>query len=108
MALLQAPSGGLAEGGTGPNSDAITVVAERLRDAKMSLTLNRFTGQLKCRLKQPSGDARIDAAACEITLGCARLQLREGRGYAACMATARDAFLDEYFADLEAAQDNSR
>ena len=81
------------------DADPILVVGERLKGAGARITLNPFTGRMKCKVTTPSGDARIDAAACEIGLRCARQHRRDREQFGACMDAGRETFLDEYFAE---------
>src|SRR5690606_6553968 len=46
-------------------ADAIVVVGERLRRARGAIGINPITGRMKCKVTNPSGDDRVDRAACD-------------------------------------------
>jgi hypothetical protein len=79
--------------------DPIVVVGERLRRIGVAISVGLFTGNMKCRVTSPSGDERLDAVACELSLQCARQERRNRERTRACTNAAYDAWLDENFSD---------
>ena len=53
-----------------PPPEDVTVTARRLQ--RLDIVLKRRRGALVCRYKRSSGDAALDAAACDISVGCYR------------------------------------
>ena len=53
-----------------PLPDDVTVTARKLQ--RLDIVLKRRRGALVCRYKRSSGDAVLDAAACEISVDCYR------------------------------------
>ena len=80
-------------------SDPIVVTAERLKRVGIAINVNPFTGNMTCRVTNPSGYDRLDAVACEISLQCARQERRNRERTRACTVAAYDAYVDEQFSD---------
>jgi hypothetical protein len=79
--------------------DRITVIGERLRRAGGAIRVNGITGRMTCRVTHPTGDDRIDAAACDVALRCARENRRDREAFNACVETGYEQFIDDYLAD---------
>jgi len=99
LTLAQAVVAAPPVGATGDETDPIVVVGERLRGVGVAIGFNLFTGKTNCRVTKSSGDERLDTAACEIALGCAKQERRNRDRTRACVEAGYDAFLDDYFSD---------
>lgn len=77
--------------------ESITVVGERLRRAGGVIGMNPLTGKMKCKVLHPSGVARIDTAACDIALRCAKENRRNRELFRGCVDAGYDEFLKTYF-----------
>ena len=99
LILAQASLAAPPASATADETDPIVVMAERLRRIGVAISLNPFTGNMKCRVTSPSGDERLDAVACEISLQCARQERRNRERTRACASAGYDAWLEEHFSD---------
>ena len=81
-------------GSSAAEGDTITATGERLRCAGGAISVNPITGKMSAT---PSGDDRIDAAACDIALRCATQDRPTRDRFAACVEAGYEAFLDSCF-----------
>ena len=97
LTLAQAAVAAPSPLAAGEEGDPIVVIGERLRSVGVAIRVNAFTGDMRCRVRKSSGDDRLDAAACEISLRCARQERRNRPRTRACVHAGYDAYLDDYF-----------
>lgn len=81
LLLLQAPPQLQA---AEPPPEEILVMGERLKRLRFSARVDK-RGVVRCKIKRSSGDAKVDAIACQAVEDCAPRNLRDAPAVQACM-----------------------
>jgi hypothetical protein len=79
-----------------PGPEPIVVVANRLDSVRYNLSVNRLTGQMKCRVARSSGRAAIDAYMCDVARYCARTARQTRPAIEQCIAERKRSYLSRY------------
>jgi hypothetical protein len=85
MILSAALALALAQEASQPSeAEDIVIVGERVRKIRFTIRRNK-AGAVVCRIRRSSGDAEIDALACETAQGCLGPPGESREAYLACL-----------------------
>jgi hypothetical protein len=92
LLAVQAPG----EAAATPNSDTIIVVASRLERVKFNLSVNRVSGEMKCRIGRSSGNTAVDGYMCDVAKYCAKTAPKNRQAIEQCIGEQKQNYLAHY------------